>query len=85
MDPMDIEQKLEYFQMLARIGYKEIEVSYPSSGATDFDFTRRLVTTPGLVPDDVWLQVISPCRKELIQKTVASVSTVNECNLLTAF
>ncbi|QIW96559.1 hypothetical protein AMS68_002077 [Peltaster fructicola] len=73
VDPMDGEQKWRYFQMLVKLGYKEIEVSFPSSGATDFDFTRRLVTTPGVVPEDVWLQVLSPCRKELIRRTVDSL------------
>ncbi|USW49421.1 Putative pyruvate carboxyltransferase, alpha-isopropylmalate/homocitrate synthase [Septoria linicola] len=73
VDPMDAEQKWRYFEMLVKLGYKEIEISYPSSGPTDFDFTRRLVTTPGVVPDDVWLQVLSPCRKDLIQKTVESL------------
>jgi 2-isopropylmalate synthase len=73
VDPMDGEQKWKYFQMLVKLGYKEIEISYPSSGDTDFDFTRRLVTTPGVVPDDVWLQVLSPCRKELIRRTVESL------------
>ncbi|KAK4545382.1 hypothetical protein LTR36_003562 [Oleoguttula mirabilis] len=73
VDPMDGEQKFRYFQMLVKLGYKEIEISYPSSGPTDFDFTRRLVTTPGVVPDDVWLQVLSPCRKELIRRTVESL------------
>ena len=44
------------------LGYsKEIEVSFPSSGQTDFDFTRRLIETPGVVPEDVVLQVLSPC------------------------
>ena len=73
VDPMDGEQKFKYFQMLVKLGYKEIEISFPSSGDTDFDFTRRLVTTPGVVPDDVWLQVLSPCRKELIRRTVDSL------------
>ncbi|TKA34889.1 hypothetical protein B0A54_13852 [Friedmanniomyces endolithicus] len=73
VDPMDGEQKWRYFQMLVKLGYKEIEVSFPSSGPTDYDFTRRLVTTPGVVPDDVWLQVLSPCRKELIRRTVDSL------------
>lgn len=59
--------------MLADIGYKEIEVSFPSASQTDFDFTRRLVETPGTVPDDVWLQVLSPCREDLIKRTVESV------------
>lgn len=70
---MDGDQKWRYFQLLVKLGYKEIEISYPSSGATDFDFTKRLVTTPGVVPDDVWLQVLSPCRKELIRTTVDSL------------
>lgn len=73
VDPMDAEQKWKYFEMLVKLGYKEIEISYPSSGATDFEFTRRLVTTPGVVPSDVWLQVLSPCRKDLIKKTVESL------------
>jgi len=73
VDPMDGEQKWRFFEMLVKLGYKEIEVSFPASGDTDFDFTRRLVTTPGAVPDDVWLQVLSPCRKELIRRTVDSL------------
>lgn len=59
--------------MLVKLGYKEIEVSFPSASQTDFDFTQKLVQTPGVVPDDVWLQVLSPCRKELIRKTVDSL------------
>jgi 2-isopropylmalate synthase len=59
--------------MLVKLGYKEIEVSFPSASQTDFDFTQRLVQTPGIVPDDVWLQVLSPCRPELIRRTVDSV------------
>ncbi|RMY13913.1 hypothetical protein D0867_07304 [Hortaea werneckii] len=73
VDPMDGDQKWRYFQMLVKLGYKEIEIAFPSSGGTDYDFTRRLVTTPGMVPDDVWLQVLSPCRKELIKPTVESL------------
>lgn len=72
-DPMDGDQKWRYFQMLVKLGYKEIEVSFPSASQTDFDFTQKLVQTPGVVPDDVWLQVLSPCRKELIRKTVDSL------------
>jgi 2-isopropylmalate synthase len=59
--------------MLVELGYKEIEVSFPSSSQTDFDFTRRLIETPGATPDDVWLQVLSPCREELILRTVESL------------
>ncbi|CZR51681.1 probable 2-isopropylmalalate synthase [Phialocephala subalpina] len=73
VDPMDGEQKWTYFKMLCELGYKEIEVSFPSASQTDFDFTRRLVETPGAVPDDVWLQVLSPCREEFIKRTVESL------------
>lgn len=59
--------------MLCELGYKEIEVSFPSASQTDFDFTRRLVETSRAVPDDVWLQVLSPCREELIKRTVESL------------
>jgi 2-isopropylmalate synthase len=59
--------------MLVGLGYKEIEVSFPSASQTDFDFTRRLVETPGAAPDDVWLQVLSPCREDLILRTVQSL------------
>ncbi|EMD58605.1 hypothetical protein COCSADRAFT_185654 [Bipolaris sorokiniana ND90Pr] len=73
VDPMDGTQKWDYFQMLVRLGYKEIEVSFPSASQTDFDFTQRLIQTPGIVPDDVAIQVLSPCRKELIRRTVDSL------------
>ncbi|KAH7145938.1 hypothetical protein B0J13DRAFT_332000 [Dactylonectria estremocensis] len=72
-DPMNGDEKWRYFKMLTDLGYKEIEVSFPSASQTDFDFTRRLIETPGAVPDDVFLQVLSPCRPDLIRKTVESV------------
>lgn len=59
--------------MLVELGYKEIEVSFPSASQTDFDFTRRLIETPGVVPDDVWVQVLSPCREDFIRRTVDSL------------
>ncbi|CAK7203764.1 2-isopropylmalate synthase (Alpha-isopropylmalate synthase) (Alpha-IPM synthetase) [Sporothrix eucalyptigena] len=73
VDPMNGDEKWQYFKMLAELGYKEIEVSFPSASQTDFDFTRRLIETPGAVPDDVFLQVLSPCREDLIKRTVESV------------
>lgn len=69
----DGDQKWRYFQMLVKLGYKEIEISFPSASQTDFDFTRRLIETPGVIPDDVWVQALSPCRKELIRTTVDSL------------
>ena len=69
----DGDQNWTYFRKLVELGYKEIEVSFPSASVTDFDFTRRLIETPGAVPDDVWLQVLSPCREDLIKRTVISL------------
>lgn len=66
---MDGDAKLRYFQYLVKLGYKEIEVSYPSASQTEFDFTRRLITT-GAIPDDVWIQVMVPCRVDLIRTTI---------------
>lgn len=60
--------------MLVELGYKEIEISFPSASETDYEFTRRLVETPNTVPKDVWLQVLSPCREELIRRTVDSLT-----------
>lgn len=59
---MDGDAKMRYLRTLIELGYKEIEVSYPSASQTEFDFTRRIVTTPGIVPDDVAIQVMAPCR-----------------------
>ncbi|KAE9582871.1 2-isopropylmalate synthase [Colletotrichum fructicola] len=73
VDPMNGDEKWRYFKMLCELGYKEIEVSFPSASQTDFDFTRRLIETPGAVPDDVYLQVLSPCREDLIKRTVESL------------
>ncbi|KAI9802088.1 MAG: hypothetical protein M1833_002009 [Piccolia ochrophora] len=73
VDPMDGDQKFRYFKMLVALGYKEIEVSFPSASQTDFDFTRRLVETPDVAPADVWLQVLSPCREDFIRRTVESL------------
>ena len=71
---MDGEQKLRFFKMLVELGYKEIEVSFPSASQTDYDFTRYLVDTPGVVPDDVYLQVLSPCREDFVKRTVESLT-----------
>ncbi|KAI1658702.1 2-isopropylmalate synthase [Daldinia decipiens] len=73
VDPMSGDEKWRFFKMLVDLGYKEIEVSFPSASQTDFDFTRRLVETPDVVPDDVWLQVLAPCREDLIRRTVDSL------------
>ncbi|TAQ89272.1 hypothetical protein B7494_g2398 [Chlorociboria aeruginascens] len=72
--PMTVEQKWKYFQMLVKVGYKEIDIAFPSASQIEYDFARKLVETPGAVPDDIWLQVLSPCRKDLIRRTVDSIT-----------
>ena len=69
-DPMSIEEKKEYFKKLVDIGFKEIEVAFPLASQIDFDFTRFAIET---APADVSIQVLSPCREELIKRTVESL------------
>jgi 2-isopropylmalate synthase len=65
IDPMDSERKLTLFRTLVDVGFKEIEVGFPSASQTDYDF-QRLIIEEGLVPDDVEIQVLVQCREELI-------------------
>jgi 2-isopropylmalate synthase len=68
IEPMDVERKLRMFELLVRIGFKEIEVGFPSASQTEFDFLRRLIEG-GLIPDDVSIQVLTPARAPLIRRT----------------
>ncbi|MBA2461141.1 MAG: 2-isopropylmalate synthase, partial [Actinobacteria bacterium] len=68
IDPMDPERKLRLFQTLVAMGFREIEVGFPSASAPDFEFVRRLIESD-LIPDDVWIQVLVQCRPELIERT----------------
>ena len=68
IDPMDPARKLTMFETLVAMGFKEIEVGFPSASQPDFDFIRRLVEED-LVPDDVTIQVLTQCRPELIERT----------------
>jgi 2-isopropylmalate synthase len=70
--PMNVGQKLELFQTLVKIGFKEIEVGFPSASNTEFAFNRRLIEE-NRTPDDVWLQVLVQAREDLIEKTVQSL------------
>src|ERR1700757_2167923 len=70
--PMNVSQKLELFQTLVKIGFKEIEVGFPSASNTEFTFNRRLIEE-NRAPDDVWLQVLVQAREDLIERTVESL------------
>ena len=71
-EPMDPARKRRFFELLIAMGYKEIEVGYPSASQTDFDFVRLLAETP-LAPPDVTIVVFTPARRDLIERTVESV------------
>jgi 2-isopropylmalate synthase len=68
IDPMSPARKRRMFDLLVRMGYKEIEVGFPSASQTDFDFVREIITD-GTIPDDVTIQVLTQCRPELIERT----------------
>jgi 2-isopropylmalate synthase len=70
--PMNVSQKLELFQTLVKVGFKEIEVGFPSASNTEFAFNRLLIEK-GHAPDDVWLQVLVQAREDLIERTVESL------------
>ena len=70
--PMSVEEKLEYFELLIAIGFKEIEVGFPSASQIEFDFCRRLIEE-NRVPDDVALQILCQCREDLIVRSLEAL------------
>jgi 2-isopropylmalate synthase len=72
IDPMDSEKKQRFFDMLVRLGVKEIEVGFPSAGATEFDFISGLVRS-GKIPDDVTIQILTQSRRDLIETSFKSL------------
>ena len=73
VDPMDSERKRALFDTLVEVGFKEIEVGFPSASQTDFDFQREIIEA-GAIPDDVTIQVLVQCRDELIERTFESLT-----------
>ena len=72
INPMNLQQKLSMFSLLVEIGFKEIEVGFPSAAAVEFDFTRTLIDR-GLIPQDVYPQVLTQARDHLIRRTFAAI------------
>ena len=72
IDPMDAHRKLAMFNLLVSMGYKEIEVGFPSASQTDFDFVRKIIEED-LIPDDVVIQVLTQARESLIRRTYESI------------
>ena len=73
IDPMDVTRKRRLFELLVRMGFKEIEVGFPSSSQPDFDFVRLLIEED-LIPPDVTIQVLTQARDELIERTFESLT-----------
>jgi 2-isopropylmalate synthase len=71
--PMSVEEKLEYFDLLVKIGFKEIEVGFPSASQIEFDFCRRLIEEKR-IPDDVAIQILCQCREELITRSIEALT-----------
>ena len=72
IEPMSLEEKIEFFQMLVKIGFKEIEVGFPAASETEYDFLRALIER-NMIPDDVTIQVLTQAREHIIRKTFEAV------------
>lgn len=72
IDPMVVSEKIEMFQYLIKLGFKEIEVGFPAASQIEYDFLRQLIERK-LIPDDVKVQVLTQCREELIDRTFESI------------
>jgi 2-isopropylmalate synthase len=77
IDPMSPARKLKMFQLLVKMGYKEIEVGFPSASQTDFDFVRELIEKD-LIPDDVVIQVLTQARDHLIERTYQAIEGADQ-------
>ncbi|NLL93790.1 MAG: 2-isopropylmalate synthase [Clostridiales bacterium] len=77
IEPMVVEEKIEFFNLLVKLGFKEIEVGFPSASQIEYDFIRQLVDRK-LIPDDVVIQVLVQCREHLIERTFESLSGIKK-------
>ncbi len=75
VEPMVVEEKIEMFNLLLRLGFKEIEIGFPAASQIEYDFLRQLVERK-LIPDDVTVQVLTQCREHLIRRTFESIRGV---------
>ena len=75
IEPMTVEEKVEMFQLLLKLGFKEIEIGFPAASQIEYDFLRKLVDE-NLIPDDVKVQVLSQCREELIDRTFEAIEGI---------
>ena len=75
IDPMSADTKIRFFKALVQMGFKEIEVGFPSASETDFNVVRRLIEED-LIPEDVTIEVLTQAREDLIERTVKSLSAL---------
>ena len=75
IDPMVVSEKMEMFRLLVKLGFKEIEIGFPAASQIEYDFLRALVDND-MIPDDVYVQVLSQCRKEQIERTFESIKGI---------
>ncbi|MER6982898.1 2-isopropylmalate synthase [Streptomyces carpinensis] len=81
IDPMSPARKRAMFDLLVKLGYKEIEVGFPASGQTDYDFVRSIIEEEGAIPDDVTISVLTQAREDLIERTVESLKGAKRANV----
>lgn len=77
IDPMVVDEKIEFFQFLVNMGFKEIEIGFPAASQIEFDFLRQLVDRK-LIPDDVRVQVLTQCREELLDRTFEAIEGIKQ-------
>lgn len=75
IEPMTVEEKVEMFQLLVKLGFKEIEIGFPAASQIEFDFLRKLVAE-NMIPENVKVQVLCQCRKELIDRTFEAIEGI---------
>ena len=72
IEPMSLDEKLEFFELLVKVGFKEIEVGFPAASETEYNFLRALIER-NMIPDDVTIQVLTQAREHIIKKTFEAV------------
>ena len=77
VEPMVVEEKVEMFNLLVKMGFKEIEIGFPAASQIEFDFLRQLVER-NLIPDDVMVQVLTQCREHLIERTFEAIQGIKK-------
>ena len=76
VDPMGVDEKMEFFEMILKLGIKEIEIGFPAASQIEYDFLRKLVAE-NKIPSDVKVQILSQCRKELIDKSFEAIQGID--------